>query len=100
MLKTKLRIIALRLGRRQEDDLALRMQPGLRQPDQLPSDSLLLVGRIHGQIGKITAVAEIRQRPGNSHQLLTIPGRAYEIGVGQHVSNALPVFHWTPLAQR
>jgi hypothetical protein len=75
------------------------MQPGLREPDQLLADSLLLIRHIHRKIGQVTTVAEVSQGPGDSNENITIPSSAYEIRVSKHVRNALRIVDRTTLRQ-
>lgn len=93
-------IIRFCFRRSQQDDLRFGPQPRLRQTNQLPSDSLLLVGLVHGQVGKIAAILEIGNRTGNSHQLAAVPGGAEQVRVLEHRFDAPGVIYRPTFGKR
>lgn len=100
MIKPDLWVIPFRLGCRQEDDFTLRMKLGLGQADQFPADALLLAGDVHREIGYITTVAEIGQRPGNTHQNLSVPRRTNQVRMSEHFRNTFPIVNRAAFSQR
>jgi len=98
-LKTQLFIVLMGFGRSQQHDHAFRFKPQPGFIDQLLADTLLLIGRIHGQIGKIGDVGEIGEGAGNAHQGLAMPGRQQQAGVIQHTGKNIRPVYRAPLTQ-
>jgi hypothetical protein len=97
--ETDFGVVTFRLGRSEQDKLALRVEAALCDSNQLLSNSSPLVINVNGQIGKVTAKAKIRQRTGNTDQQVTMPCRAGKIGMGQHLRNAMTILNRPALAQ-
>lgn len=98
--KSNFRVVALRLGRGQQDDFALRLEPLAGDLNQLFSYAPLLIFHVHCQIGKVTAVTEIGQRTRHANEQFTVPRRAGKIRVREHVGDASVIVHRAAFTER
>ena len=100
MAEPNLWIVTFGLRGRQKNDFALRMKPVPGQFNQFFADAGLLVRNIHRKVRKITTIAKVGDRPGNSDKNIAVPGRAHKIGVREHIGNARCIIDWPALRQR
>jgi hypothetical protein len=71
-----------------------------RQLHQLPANAALLVSLVHRQVREVAAILEIRDRPGDTDQEITIPRGAEQVGVPQHGLNDARLIDRAPFRQR
>jgi hypothetical protein len=69
------------------------------QPDQLPADSVALMGFSHGEVGEICGVTEISERARDTDQQFAVPSRYDQIRIQDHLPHAVAVVHRTARPQ-
>ena len=77
-LKSDMLIISFGYRRLEQQEHRFFADDFLCPRDQLPSDPPAVIRPVYRQIGQITAVAEIGERPGNPHQFPVIAGTEHE----------------------
>ena len=67
--------------------------------NQFSTDATALKGQIDRQIGKISAIVEITDRPRYADKLFAVAGSYQNVGLGEHPRNRCSVIHWASLGQ-
>ena len=95
------RIVRLGFRRSQENEVRLETSSQMRLPDQLSAYSATLKSHVNGQVRQIRAVAEVRNRPGNTHQQsIGISSGCDDVRVSEHSGHRPGIIYRAPFRQR
>ena len=68
--------------------------------NQFPTDASALKRLIDGQIGQVSAITEVADRPRHTDKLPVLASRHKDVGVGKHLRNGREVVYGTAFGQR
>ena len=94
------RVVAGRLGSRQQNERGGESGRFVRALDQHTADAPALIRHVHGQVGQVRAVAEIRDGTGDADQLLRHTRRHNNVSTPEHAAYRLQVINRAPLGER
>jgi hypothetical protein len=63
------------------------------------SNAFSLMLQSDSEIGKVAAIAKIRDRPRNANKLPSIPGGHDDVGMPQHLVEPLKIIGGTPFSE-
>ena len=82
-LETNARVIVHGFWRREQNQRRAAAL-GAGSPDQFAANALPLMRHAHGEIRKISRVAEIAETARNADQQVAVPGGHHQIRIAQH----------------
>ena len=83
-IEAELGVVFDGFGSGQEEDESFGTERGLGEGDEGTSDALLLIGGIHGEVGKVAAEFEVGDGASDPNQFTSVPRGAEEVPVAEH----------------